>query len=337
MCENRMFVACTTAIMAIFAFASPHLHAGRLDDDAHLEKSEPRVDAEFWVEIDVEELIDSGLFDRMMPMMGGDSGELRALVQVYERIIGLDPWKDIRTVELTIDEINWKAIDSDPFSAFASASAVVELEKPGNLEGLLLLLPEYSSSRVDNLLIHSVAVEEFGAICVALVKNESNTKVLAARDAERIRERAAVHTASKEGDSAADLSTSPSDRRASEKRLVRGELSNSAIKSLLSQLQAEQVPGVKNIAPFVRHISFESRSGTASTRVIGRIHMTDVDRANQLHQLIDASVGLMIAETQDDSAMLAHLLRSSTDISVDSKSVVVETSLDTLLLVMLGL
>ncbi len=289
------------------------------------------------VDIDAKALVASGLIDRVLRMHDDrDISEIKQLAETYKEVMGIDVFKDIQRIRFEASQLDFAAIEDDPARVLAESVLQVRLTQPGNLEGLLLAAPDYSSEEASGHRIHSCRIPDIGRLHVVFIPDSNKAvDVIGGFNVEAIKKRL--------GDGA--RRNSPSDRSGDAEVIARIDLAASETKRIrdpwLAELDDEDDPAaaiVRNVLSVLGDISVRLEKAGAEMRIVAQVGVTDKARVEQLRQLAKGGMALMsiLAQEHGDRGardMLRNMTESTEIRSEDDEIIIVvplKTAMDLL-------
>jgi hypothetical protein len=278
-------------------------------------------DAKFVVRVDVQALQNSEVAGPIVAMLKeqvigkmADKHDGMTMEKLVE-ILGFDPFEEVQSVVLAASGYE---------SPETSIVACVRLKKTaGNIEGLMLAIPGYSSGEHGELTIHSVDHGNGrGGHAAMYVDDDGNHSLLVAADRGALEGMLdAMGEDSSPGDSKHAISTESDG----------GELAMLDLYQLPEELMAEEGPPA-NVAKIVRSLSARvSESGDDLNVVASVVAGTD-KQAEQLEQMINglrAMVELAVTahgEDKDEDLIAVHKYLAAAKISREGTAVNVNLS-----------
>jgi hypothetical protein len=204
----------------------------------------------------------------------GNTDREAALKQV-EDILGFNPLEEVKSI--TVSAADYEEPEN-------SLVAVVRLGKTtGNLEGLLLGLPEYAVADYEGQQIHSAAPEDGQTLYVAFVTDEAGDRRIlfsSQRDAvTNLLDQAAGKSAS--GDAASDFTVEQSDNR----------LISLKVNKLPADAVEEGPPA--NIAKILKDASVSIDEADGRVGVNVALAAATEEQAEQLRQMAQGSIAMI--------------------------------------------
>ena len=245
----------------------------------------------FILNLNLEAVRDSELGNRLLNVVidkaiekiaekGNTSRE--AAIQQMEQILGFNPLEEVKSI--TVSAVDYEAPEN-------SLVAVVQLGKTtGNLEGLLLGLPQYAVADYEGHQIHSAAPEEGQTLYVAFVADDAGDRRIlfsSQRDAvTNLLDQAAGKSIA--GDAAADFKVA--------------QAANRLISLKVNKLPADAVEEgpPANIAKILKDaaLSIDEADGRVGVNVA--LAAATEEQAEQLRQMAQGSIAMIqFAQTAD--------------------------------------
>lgn len=240
-------------------------------------------DSKLVVQLDLREFGKTSIGERLIELTAETAAQEmdtdgKQLIEKVNNSLGFDPLKEIRTITLATSSID------DPEQAAMSGGLLVQLGKTtGNLEGLMLALPGYSSTERDDVTLHSAGEGSQHATCAIYQGDDGNHTVLLARESEQV-----VHML--------ETLESASTAEAIEAKLGSGVFA----RVTLLDVPEEQFKGepLANVLGLIRTASLEvSEVDRRTMHVQVRIEATKEKKAEQIRQLLAgafAAAGLLL-------------------------------------------
>ncbi len=255
------------------------------------------------VNVYVDNLFESGLVDRWINAAGeGDAAELRMLIDRYQSIVGLDPTKDIRSIQVSSSAGLMEMAEGNPESLIPKTVLLADVAKTGNLEGLLVAAPGYKASqdRAGNSL-HHFDVEEIAGVVAFVPASSGRHYIVVGCDEGMTRKAIDAVSTRKASDTASSASTGGEDR------LIDFHISNSALKELTDSLAGQgdeyETAIIRNVLGLLDSIDVSVSAGDANAlKLTLALEAKNESAARQLEQLANAGKGALDMVIQSEGA-----------------------------------
>lgn len=281
-------------------------------------------DAKFVVQLDVDAFRHTNLGSRLLELTQRMAeqefdGNGEQMMQKVEESLGFNPLEEIHT--LTI-------IGSDFEDPQENVRAMLQLGKTtGNLEGLMLALPGYSSEEYDDYTIHSAENGDMHAYAAIHTAGNGDKRIVAACQREEL-------IAMMKG---ADAGSRSNKRRGISWSVPEGTFAQVQLLEFPEEILDEDPPG--NIIKLLTDVSIlvSEQDGNFLTDL--RLTTTDKKRAEQIQQLamgMKAMVGLFQEKIEDelgDDAELAVQMIDNVQVELDGSTVAIQVGIPEALLI----
>ncbi|MHC4405820.1 MAG: hypothetical protein ACYTG0_39750 [Planctomycetota bacterium] len=289
-----------TPLLALLLLGAWATAAGQEEASATAAPKKAASTADGWaLEIAVARLIQSDLFREFQGFFGTEPQAMLHLASRYREVVGLDPLKDLERIRIAgeaLPLLQFVAGESDKvFLPFSTITA--DLRQPGNLEGILLAFPGYTSTKHGGVTVHSVKFEDMPVYCAFLPRPGGSaggpvTVIVSLNDKDIVAETERLLPAGRADPSPSDKPAPTADGQ----MLLRLTISQNAWKMIFERVQkeAEEVPAAFGIGVLSLIQSLEvmivDREGEDPARLRLIVTVCDEDRASQVAQLIRAGV-----------------------------------------------